>query len=168
RTVSTRQPLDQDQFAQVFGVEGGINPNYPFLNWAAFYQGWQSFPGERLRSGVGTSLTAGFRDLGWQVGVSAEALKLFDNQPSEFTAGPMWALNAYPLSYIGQLDARLVFNDSAENTTGIFTYHELNWMMTRGLTGQVAYGWMRTDGQRPESQRSRLTLGLQWDIVTHL
>ena len=53
-----RTGLNYDQFAQVFGVEAGLNPNYPYGNVALFYQGVPRWPGDIQPQGYGGTLTA--------------------------------------------------------------------------------------------------------------
>ena len=170
-TVSTRKPLDFDQFSQVWGAEVGINPNYAFAHVAGYYQGIPDFPGEQAPKGAGASFIAGYRDLGWQAGLSFEGLRVFDIQEQDrITIGPMWGLNLFPVTYTGELDIRasLANEDIPEGETGLYLYNEINALMYQGVNALVSHSWYRGDMGDKASQRSRITFGAQWDVVQHV
>ncbi|MEL6547299.1 MAG: hypothetical protein AAFQ82_21930, partial [Myxococcota bacterium] len=113
--------------------------------------------------GAGVATTFGFRDLGYQVGGSVEALFL-DDGGSTYTAGPLFGVNLYPLVVLGEANYRINQNDLGD-TAGIYTYVEANYLVTRGLTALAYYTWARPDMDSAELDVARATAGLQWDVL---
>ncbi len=162
-TLVTRNPLGFGQYGQVYGVEAGINPNYPFAQVAAFYQGIDSFPGDQAPSGAGLSSTFGFRDLGYQVGGSLETLFL-DDGGALYTAGPMFGVNLYPVVILGEIDFRLTQSELGDSQ-GLYSYVEANYLIYQGVTALAYYTWARPDLADGSVDVSRATAGLQWDVL---
>lgn len=169
-TLFNRAGLDYDQYSQVFGGEIGISPNYPYANLAVFYQGWDKWPGDQVDKGYGAALTAGFRDLGWQVGGSAEYLKVtqagLDNiaPGKQITAGPLYGLNLFPFTLWGEADFRSFSpDDGSDSVFQMFVFHELDYQPTRGLNIFAVYEWQDVNLQRKDDQRIRYSLGTEWN-----
>ncbi|MEM6731831.1 MAG: hypothetical protein AAF658_09755, partial [Myxococcota bacterium] len=161
-TLAVRNPLGFGQFGQVFGVEAGINPNYPFAQVAAFYQGIEDFPGDQAPEGAGVSGVFGFRDLGYQVGASFEALAL-DSGDTLYTAGPLFGLNFYPLVILGEVNYRATEGDAS--TAGVHSYVEANYLVYQGVTALAYVTWARPDLDTTDLDIMRTTAGLQWDVL---
>lgn len=168
-TSFIRRDLGFDQNRQVFGVEGGYNPNYLFVNAAAFYQGLDAWPGDTGDEGVGFSAIGGWRDLGWQAFGSVHFLDRSQG-PDEITAGAGWGLNLYPLVYMGEVDFRrqLSDTDGVEDADALFAYHELNWLVSRGVSALVKYDWLDPNLNFKDDHRDRYTVGLRADPFTYL
>ncbi|MEZ0312746.1 MAG: hypothetical protein ACAI38_13310 [Myxococcota bacterium] len=170
-TLFTRAGLDYDQYAQVFGAEIGVAPNYPYANLAVFYQGIEKWPGEQQDTGYGAALTAGVRDLGWQLGGSAEILKITEagttniGAGTQVTAGPLWALNLYPFTILGEADFR-AYNpvERADTAYQLFIFHELDYMPTRGINIFGTYEWQDVNLVNREDHRQRFSVGADWNI----
>ena len=124
-TAYIRKPLGFDQDRQVFGIEGGINPNYPYANLGLFAQGLDAWPGDTGDKGWGLTANGGIRELGWHLGGSAQFLST--EMGDSLTLGPQWALNFYPVAILGELDLRQNFTN---NTTLLAGYSEVNWLKT--------------------------------------
>ncbi len=152
---------------QVYGIEGGYNPNYFFANAAAFYQGLDAWPGDLGDEGFGGALTTGYRDLGWQAFGSLKGLSRTDG-PSDVAVGAGWGLNLYPVTYIGEMDFKRTFsdNDNIDDSSGIFAYHEVDWLITRGLTGLVKYDWQDPNLTFKDDHFDRYTVGLRLEPYT--
>lgn len=163
-TAFTRNRLGYGQFNQVWGVEGAINPNYPWLRAAAFVQGWDIGWQDRAPPGIGVSATGGFRELGWQAGGSFEALQLFAGE-TRITTGPLWGLNAYPFTYLGELDVRFQTQNQAGWQNSMHLFQEVSYWITRGVTALVGHTWLRNGIARPENEVMRFFMGTRWDAL---
>ncbi|MEO1482171.1 MAG: hypothetical protein AAFU77_08685 [Myxococcota bacterium] len=162
-TLFTRNTIGFGQYGQVYGVEAGINPNYPFAQVAAFYQGIDSFPGDLAPEGAGASATFGYRDLGYQIGGSFESLFL-ESGETQYTFGPMFGLNFYPFVLMGEIDYRMTSGDDG-STGGLFAFAEANYLIYQGITALVYYGYAVPDLDATDLTISRITGGLQWDVL---
>ncbi len=109
-----------------FGVEAGLNPNYPYANLALFYQGADFWPADSATPGVGAAASAGVRELGWQAGGNLAVVK-HSSGGTEITAGPQWGVNFDPVVYLGELDYRRLGDGEGTATHSLFAYHELQW-----------------------------------------
>ncbi len=169
-TSFIRRDLGFDQNRQVFGVEGGYNPNYLFSNAAVFYQGLDGWPGDTGDEGVGASAIAGWRDLGWQVFGNLHLLdRSLKDARDEVAAGVGWGLNLYPLAVLGELDLRRQFLDGdLDDVDAIFAYHELNVLVTRGLTAMLKYDYQDPNLTLKDDHIDRYTLGVQFEPYTYL
>jgi hypothetical protein len=183
-TISVRTPLEQGQYNQVWGVEAGWNPNYPFVTGALFYQGLPGFPGDQISfevdgrrveslwipSGTGGVVRGGYRDLGWSAGGSVEVLHLLDATGRlRLSSGVFWGLNLYPLVVLGQVDVQaMIQNAGAFDKPSLSAYHELNWLIYQGITVLASHSYRRTSIEDDTTGASRYTLGLQWDILPHI
>jgi hypothetical protein len=163
-TSYIRRDLGFDQDRQVFGVEGGWNPNYPYLNGALYYQGIEGWPGDSGNTGYGLAATAGIRELAWQAGGSIDALVL-DAGGSELRIGPQWALNSWPLAYLGEVDVKNTTGDLA--ATGLYGYHELRWFAPYGLQPRIKWDWKDGDISLADDHANRFSFGLQFDPIRY-
>ena len=163
-TLFTRRALGYGQFGQVYGIEAGINPNYPWANLSVYYQGVDAIPGDFAPPGFGASLTAGFRDLGWQSGGNFEALRL-NNGTTLLTTGPTWGVTLYPVVILGELDFRVTLPETGSSSVSAAIYNEVNTLVYPGVTALFSHQWTRSDITINTPQRHRLTFGVQWDIL---
>jgi len=162
-TSFIRRDLGFDQNRQVFGVEGGINPNYPYVNGAVFVQGLDAWPGDTGERGWGATAQGGVRHLGWQAGGNLQVLNRAESG-AELLIGPQWAVNLYPLVVLGELDLR---RDFGGNTTSIAGYTELNWLMTWGLSGRLKFDWIDPDVTLRGDHKNRIALGAEFNPWTY-
>lgn len=166
-TSFVRRELGFDQNRQVFGIEGGLNPNYPYANLAVFYQGADAWPGDVEKEGVGFAATAGYRDLAAHVGASVQGLDRFDG-PEELIGGLNWGINLYPLTYLGEVDLRRRFADGGRSGHNArFAYQELNLHVLRGVSVLAKYDWMDLNTGVGGEHQHRGTAGVQWNPYTY-
>jgi hypothetical protein len=156
-TSFIRRDLGFDQNRQVYGVEAGVNPNYLFANVAVFHQGLDAWPGDDQPPGNGAALTAGYRELGWHAGGSLQALSLADGT-SQLMAGPLWALNFWPVTYLGELDFR--HDGDVDPNNGLYAYHEVVYEAVQGVDVQAKFDWKDPDLRFKDDHQNRYTLGL--------
>ena len=162
-TAYIRKPLGFDQDRQVFGIEGGINPNYPYANLGLFAQGLDAWPGDTGAKGWGLTANGGIRELGWHLGGSAQFLST--ELGDSLTLGPQWALNFYPVAILGELDLR---QDFTNNTTLLAGYSEVNWLMTWGLTGHIKFEYIDPDVTIRDDHQNRVAIGTNFHPWTQI
>lgn len=168
-TGFTRRALGFDQDRQVFGVEAGWNPNYPYANVALFREGLDAWPGDTGLPGWGVAATAGVRELAWHAGGSAMALTR-DNGSGEILVGPLYGLNLYPVALIGELDLRHstpATDSSASARQGLYALQQVDWLVVKGLNGKAKLDWRDTDLASADTMTWRATLGAEWHPVAH-
>jgi len=159
-TSFVRRALGFDQDRQVFGLEGGINPNYPYANVAVFREGIEAWPGDTGAPGWGVGATGGVRELGWHAGGSIMTV-FEDDGATELTLGPQYTLNLYPLVVLGEVDLQHRTLDG-EASQKLFVYQEFNYLISRGVSAKLKLDW-RDDGLDSEqNSATRLTLGGEW------
>lgn len=161
-TAFQRDALELDQYAQVYGVEAGLNPNYPYASVQLFAQGVDAWPGEQQPKGYGATANFGVRELGWHLGLSVEALQVTEDDEFRFTTGPNWALNLFPLVYLGEVDVRTSREDSTR--VSLFSYHEINTLIVLGLNAGLRYEWLDIDVTTEQDHRHRLVAGVEWNV----
>ncbi len=175
-TTLTRSALGFRQQDVVYGVEAGINPNYPYANISAYYQRVGARPPINGQGAVGVTLNAGIRELGWHFGGSAEVLYLLDDRAPQITLGPNWAINLYPFAVLGELGIQLrgISAPSADprpdmrisTETGIAVFHEVNLELMRGLRSFIRYEWYDANLAIRNDQEQRVTGGLDIGVYT--
>ena len=163
-----------DQSSQAFGVEAGFDANFPYANVDVFYQGVPGWPGEQLPRGAGAGFNAGYRWLAGQIGVSAEYVDFLDSSnfsnSRSIVAGPIWAVNAYPLVYLGESDLRSTWDQpryGGAQKTSLFSYQELELSVVRGVALQAKYDYMDPDVKVRNDQQHRYTAGVIVDPYSH-
>ena len=171
-TSFVRRDEGFDESSQAFGAEAGFDANIPYANVEAFYQGVPGWPGEaQLQRGYGAGLNAGFRWLAAQVGVSGDVVK-FVNGGTELVGGPIWALNAYPIVYLGEMDAKSEVPQYAvptEHTVNSFYgYNELQVSVVRGAALLAKYDWEDPNIHFAKDDLDRYTVGAVLDPVPHV
>lgn len=157
-TSFVRRDLGFGETRSWFGVEAGINPNYPYANVAVFYQGVDGWPGDTNPPGYGVAASAGVRELGWQVGGSVHYLSLAAGG-GDLAVGPQWAVNFAPVVYLGELDFRSRLDGDGVETTSLYAYHELQWLATRGVVVKLKYDWEDPSTLYIDDHLNRFTLG---------
>jgi hypothetical protein len=166
-TSFIRRDLGFDQNRQVFGLEGGYNPNYLFSNVAVFAQGLEGWPGDDGDEAIGAAAIAGWRDLGWHLFGNFQYLDRSDEaSPDDLMLGVSWGLNLFPAVYLGELDYRMRNADSGD-TNAVVAYHELSYLVTKGLSAQLKYDYQDPDLNVLDDHRDRYTLGLQFEPYTY-
>jgi len=176
-TSFIRRDLGFDYGRQVFGVEGGWNPNYPVLVGSVFKQGLDAWPGDVCQGagsacpqeGFGGAGSVGYRALGWQIMGNAHYLDRADG-PADATGGISWGVNLYPLVYLGELDyRRTIQSDPAQaDINGLFAYHELDLLVARGVNLKFKYDWRDADLDLLDNEVYRITTGVEWHPVTYV
>ncbi len=161
-TSFTRRDLGFDQDRQVFGLDLGANPNYPYANLALFYQGFGGVAGDREEEGLGMGATAGYRDLAGHLGLSFERLRLF-REPDRTALGVNYALNLYPLALLGE-----VARQQRGGVTSLYTLQEVHWLLLRGVTALAKYDGLDPDTRRGGDRVHRGTAALQWTPYPYL
>ncbi len=157
-TSFVRRDLGFSETRSWFGVEAGINPNYPYANVAVFYQGVEFWPGDTNPAGFGVAASAGVRELGWQAGGSVHYLQLADGG-SDLAVGPQWAVNFAPLVYLGELDLRDRLDSEGVETTSLYAYHELQWLVRQGVVLKLKYDWEDPSTLYIDDHLNRFTVG---------
>lgn len=176
-TAFIRQGQSFDNERQVTGVEIGANPNYPYVNASIFYPApdWEE-PFD-IDSGIGTAITAGYRDFIWQAGGSF--MYEDDNQGSDVWFGANWSVNLHeavhpwkwgsewlPIIYLGEFDIRITSPEDAEGRTGITAFHEINVWPYDGINVKLRYDWQDPDISFLDDHRHRYTVGVEVHPVT--
>jgi hypothetical protein len=156
-----------DQYRQAYGVEFGMAPNEYWSNLALYYQGVDNWPGEgveRFDEGFGATAQGGMRWLGLSVGASLHAFAA-KNGTDELMAGPMWGLNLYPVTYLGEVDYRRTTVDGEPgDRNAMFAFHEVRWDAIRGLAPRLRYEWGDSNMDVRDDHLHRLMVGVDWNI----
>lgn len=163
------QPFDHER--QVTGVEIGANPNYPYFHLSVFNTADEWDRPMDPDDGWGAALSAGYRELFWQVGGSAMYGSRDDLD--QVLGSVQWALNFHvpgwlPLIYLGEYVVNHARPAAGEPQTGLAAFHELDWLLTRGLIAHLRYDWQDTDVTLKFDSRHRATVGLEWHPYTYL
>ena len=162
-TSFVRRNLGFDQDRQVFGVEGGINPNYPYVNAALFYQGLDVWPGDSGDTGWGMTLNGGVRELGWQAGGSMQYLASASG--NRLTMGPQWAWNLYPVVLMGEVDFQQNFTTQTSTLAG---FTEANWLVSWGFSTHLKLDYIDPDLTQSEDHLNRVTVGANFHPWTFI
>lgn len=157
-TSFVRRDLGFGENRSWFGAEVGINPNYPYANVAIFYQGADFWPGDVNTPGYGASASAGVRELGWQAGGNVHYLQQSDGG-TDLSAGPQFALNFAPLMYLAEIDFRTRTDALDQRTSGLYAYHEVQWLFRDGLAAKLKFDWQDPSLTYADDHLNRLTLG---------
>jgi hypothetical protein len=138
----------EDPANRVLGVEIGINPNYPYLIASAF----KTTPADardplETASGEGGSISAGYRHMGWQAGVSGMIRNRPLDEGGDTLDGALsWAWNPWyywgkiPLTYLGEfVIGRYQRNNSGTEAWQLAHYHQLAWTALNGIVARLRY-----------------------------
>jgi hypothetical protein len=187
-TTFTRRDFELDQGLQesrVFGAELGLAPNYPYLNAAVFRPGQKdllngadpnnveqpSFIGEPGE--VGAAVSAGYRELGWQLGVSAMTRRrALENGGNTDTLSAQWGVNPWfysdtlKLTYLGEYAlGRYQREVSGLETVQAASSQELNYAPFNGLNFRFKYDWDDPDFEVADDQQHRLSIGGDINLI---
>ncbi|MEE2644914.1 MAG: hypothetical protein VYD19_08270 [Myxococcota bacterium] len=169
---------------QVTGVEWGINPNYPYLHVSLFNPAPEWSAPLETGFGWGGAVSAGWRDHAWHGGASVVYNGRPEN-PTQLQADPrsdrvaysiQWGANLYvlplelPLIYLGELSVHQTFRGdltpaeelTLSNGTGLAAFHELGWLITRGLNLKTRYDWFDTNTDFAFDTLHRATLAIEF------
>lgn len=167
----------EDPANRVIGVEVGMAPNYPYFTASAFKTSTLDArnpldPGD----GQGLAVSAGWRDLGWQLGASAMVRRRPAREGGDTEDFSLqWGLNPWfywkwlPLTYLGEA-AWGTFDRpfSGAGTSQIAQYHELDWTVLDGLVARLRYDFWDPDVALKEDQIHRPGLGFDLTVVPGL
>jgi len=176
-TSFIRRDLGFDNNRQVFGVEAGLNPNYPFLNVSAFVQGAKFWPGDLCwrededceHSGAGATLSGGYRDIGGQIFGSFHYLNR-NHGPEELTGGLGWGLNLFPAVYMGEADYRRTIpeDDNSDPVNALFLYNEIDFLAAKGANLKLKHDWKKENLNQTSGEAHRITVGIEWHPYSHV
>jgi hypothetical protein len=186
-TIPTRRHFELDHgilHSRVTGVEVGLAPNYPYFQLAFFRPNRQDrFTDDPERtspdelppffgvSGWGSAASFGWRDLGYQFGLSAmvrqrEHSDGGDTQSLSFNVGfnPWYYLDWLPLTYT----AELAFGSRQRVGSGAFTgqialVQELDYLAFNGLNFRLRHDYADFDVEVRGDHINRLALG--FDLI---
>ena len=167
--------------SRVAGVEVGFAPNYPYFHLAVFRPG----PKEHVPTsavdetgmppfvgvkGWGLAASAGWRDLGWQLGVSGmvrerSSLDGGDTRSLSLQWGfnPWYFSDRVPLTYLGELafgSHQRELSDS--HAAQLALYQELDYLPFNGLNLRVKYDLSDPDLRVAGDQVHRVSWGGDW------
>jgi hypothetical protein len=150
------------QFRQVYGLEYGLAPNEGWGNISLWWQGLPGWPGDDLPTGFGATAQGGIKRLGYQLGASAHYMKGFGVTNDEISAGPMWAVNYYPFTYIGELDyTRIGQGDNVIDSLAMLNEVRYDWI--RGVAPKVRLEWIDQNIGAPNSLIVRMLAGVEFN-----
>ena len=158
-----------DQNSQVFGVEAGFSANYPYGNLALFYQGSDDWPGDLMQKGYGLAFTGGYRGLAGQAGLSVEYLQL-ENAGTRTIVGPIWAINAYPVVWLAEIDfvTETPADPAFDTVTKAFAFHQLQFEVGWGVRPFVKYDWLDGNVQLKDDHQDRYSVGVELNPFRHV
>ncbi len=182
-TLSTRRLFELDHgllHSRVLGAELGLSPNYPYLHVAVFRPNQQ----DRFASsgdprspdelppfvgvdGWGVAASGGWRDLGFQVGLSVMAKRRALNTGGDTEAvalsvgfNPWYYLPWLPLTYMGEVVVgRRQRAGSGENTGQLALTQELDYLAFNGLNLRVRHDYGDLDTEVAGDHYNRLSVG---------
>ncbi|MFN3199063.1 MAG: hypothetical protein ACE366_11750 [Bradymonadia bacterium] len=170
-TAYIRRPFglsQEDPANRVVGAELGFTANYPYLHASVFKpSSAQARDPFATADGWGTAVSAGWRDLGWQIGASG----MLRRRPLEgggdtTDVSLQWGFNpwfywkALPLTYLGEISAgRLQRPLSGKETTQTAAYHQLAWTAFNGIVIRGRYDFWDPDREVKEDHIHRPGLG---------
>lgn len=175
-TAFIRRGLDIDDGlpeARVTGVEIGANPNYPVINASWFRlkssgvapDAFDPFDFDR---GHGYSVNLGYREMGWAVGASWMARRRPLGEGGDATAtGGYVMLNPWkyrrglPLTWQAEFDHLRRQRASGRETTGLFFYQELDYLLGNGVNLLAVHEWQDPDREVRDDEAVRISAGAQ-------
>lgn len=184
-TLSTRRDFELDSgllHSRVSGVEIGTAPNYPYFQAAFFRPNRQDRfvgSGDALATpdelppflgvdGWGAAFSLGWRDLGFQLGVSGmlRRRQLSDGGNTD-SFGITWGFNPWfysdkvPLTYLGEAVFGWRQRQGSGKTTGqMAMMHELDWSAFNGIIVRLRHDYSDFDTQVMDDHYNRLAFGL--------
>ncbi len=179
-TAYTRRPFglsQEDPANRVIGAELGFNANYPYANVTAWIPGTRR-PDNPLEpaDGWGASANAGYRELGWQLGVSG----MLRHRPlsgggDTADASVQWGFNPrfwlpeVPLAYLGEtVYGHYQRLRSGKTTSQVSTFHDLSYNPTNGITLHGRFETWDPDREVKEDDIKRAGVGVEFIPVPML
>ena len=163
------------------GVEVGLSPNYPYAHLAVFRPNQQDrfTDGDAASSlspdelppvlgvdGWGAALSAGWRDLGFQAGVSGMIRRRDmhtggDNESLAVSFGfnPWYYLDWLPLTYLGEVAAGTRQRPGGEKTWQVAMVHEVAYLAFNGLNVRLRWDHGDRDTEIAGDHYDRFTFG---------
>ncbi len=162
--------------SRVTGIEVALTPNYPYLAFALFRPGPRDLltaedpvnvrhPPLEGVDGWGASLSLGWRDLGWQVGLSGmlRRRELRDGGDTE-SASVQWGFNPWyylewlPLTYMGEVAfGRKQRAYSSTHAWQLAVYQEIDWLAFNGVNFRIKYDYTDPDIEVRDDHHHRVT-----------
>ena len=187
-TLSTRRLFELDGglvHARITGVEVGLAPNYPYAHLAVFRPNRQDRFVENPDSispdelppllgveGWGAALSAGWRDLGFQAGVSGMIRRREmgdggDNESLAFSFGfnPWYYLDWLPLTYVGEVAAGTRQRLSGQKTWQVAVVQELSYLAYNGINVRLRWDHGDRDTELAGDQYDRFTFGYDLTLL---
>lgn len=185
-TLATRRLFELDQgllHSRVTGMEMGLTPNYPYLHVAVFrpnrqdrfVEGPESVSPDELPpftgvDGWGAAFSAGWRDLGFQLGFSGMVRRrdLEEGGNTESLAVSygfnLWYyLDWLPLTYLGEVATGMRQRSGSGHSTGRHALlQELNYLPFNGLNVRLRWDYGDLDTELLDDHYNRLSVG--WDL----
>ena len=181
-TLATRRMMELDGgilHSRVTGVEIGLAPNYPYAHLAvfkpnprdAFVENPDTVSPDELPpimgvDGWGAALSAGWRDLGFQIGASGmirrRELGTGGNTASmaiSFGVNPWYYLDWLPLTYLGEVVAGTRQRPSGETTWQVGMVHELSYLAFNGINFRLRYDHGDPDAEVKGDDYDRFSVG---------
>lgn len=165
--------------SRVTGVEIGMAPNYPYLQFAVF----RPNPGNLIPDstqppflgvkGWGLAASAGWRDLGWQLGVSfmLKRRNIADGGDLEAYSvqwgfNPWYWINKLPLTYMGEFSAAR-FRREGSITSGwrFALFNELDYLVVNGINLQIKHDYSDADLAVANDHGHRLSFGIDLHLL---
>ena len=186
-TLATRRDVELDHgllHSRITGLEFGLAPNYPYAHVALFRPNRKdrfidnldvSSPDELPPfvgvDGWGVATSLGWRDLGFQLGLSGMLRsRQLDEGGDTQTLAISWGFNPWfyldnlPITYLGELVVGRRQRQGSGTTTGqIAMLHELNYLPFNGLNLRLRYDYSDRDWQLANNHYNRIAFGL--DLV---
>lgn len=175
-TAFIRRGLDIDDAlpeARVSGIEIGANPNYPVVN-ASWFRLKRSgtapdaFDPVDFDRGHGYSVNVGYREMGWAIGASRLARRRPLDEGGNSTATGAyvmfnpWKYNrGLPLTWQAEFDHLRRQRLSGRETTGLFLYQELDFLLGNGVNLLAVQEWQDPDREVRDDETTRISAGVQ-------
>lgn len=188
-TTPVRRDFEMDHglsHSRVTGAEVGFAPNYPYFHFAAFrpnrsdrFVGSNStispdyFPPFFGVAGWGLAASMGWRDMGFQVGVSGmvRQRELEDGGDTESLAlslgfNPWYYLSWLPITYLGEIAmGRRQRAGSGKHTWQVAQLHELNYLAFNGVNFRVRYEFSDYDTEILNDHFHRFGFGVDLIVL---
>lgn len=165
--------------SRVTGVELGINPNYPYLYVSVFRPNQRHSPtqlsaGEQPPffgvDGWGMAASAGWRDLGWQLGASTMVRRRAIADGGNTTSYSLqWGFNPWfyndhiPLTFVGEASfgTRQRENSTTE-AWQLAIYQRIDYLLFNGLNLLFKYDYSDPDLEVAGDHSHRFSAGVDW------
>ncbi len=173
-TAYVRRPFglsQEDPANRVLGVEVGMAPNYPYVTASVFKPSTRDAVNPvGLGDGFGAALSAGWRDLGWQLGASGMIRNApLDEGGRRLDASLQWGFNPWfyldwlPLTYLGEVAGGAYQRPySGYDTLQVAWYHQLAWTAANGVVVRGRYDTHDPVAQVADDAVQRLGLDLHF------